>query len=369
MCRVACVMLLLCLRSPAQGSPQELMQQALEAQNAGRFETAVRDYRLLLRRYPEVFEIHSNLGVALAGEGSYGEAITEYQQALTLRADPQVRLNLALAYYKAGNLRLAVDMLRRAHMERPGDLQITTLLSDCYLNLGENKEVVALLQPVQRAQDDDALTYLLGTALVRDGQAAEGQIVIDKILKRTNSAESLLLMGTTKYMAGNFAGAREDLRKAVELNPELPDTFAYYGMALLSIGERGEARKAFERELQQNPNDFVSNLHMGVLLQKDQDYAGALRYLQHALQMRPDDPGVRFEIASIELVQGHLQEATRDLEALVRDSPGLTEAHWALATIYLRGKRTADAKREREIAGRLKSLRHGRDEVVAQIAR
>jgi tetratricopeptide (TPR) repeat protein len=367
MYRVALAMLCFCLRCAAQDSPQAVMQRAIEAQQAGHFEAAVRDYRSLLKQYPGIFEIRANLAAALAGEGLYTEAIAEYQRALALRSDSQVRLNLALAYYKSDDLRLAMDTLKRVNAEVPGNMQAVTLLADCYLKQGQNKDVIALLTPLQQARpDNEAFIYLLGTALVRDGQAAKGQVIIDKILRNGDSGESRLLMGTAKYAVGDYAGAREDLRKAVELNPKLPEAFSYYGMALLSMGDRAGARIAFERELQSDPNDFVANLHLGAMSRSDQDYAGAMKYLRHALQIRPDDPGARSEIASIEITQGQLAEATRDLEFLVKESPDFIEAHWSLATIYFRENRKADGERERAIAGKLDAAQRAKSGIAAK---
>jgi tetratricopeptide (TPR) repeat protein len=351
----------------AQSSPQEVMKQALAAQQAGRFEEAVEGYRLLLKQYPNIFEIRSNLGAALAGEGLYGEAITEYKRALALKPNAQVRLNLALAYYKTGNFRSAIETLKRVHAEEPGNMQAITVLADCYLKLGQNKDVIALLTPIQQAQpDNQTFIYLLGTALVRDGQAAKGQVIIDKILRNGDSAESRLLMGTTKYMVADYAGARDDFQKAVELNPNLPEAFAYYGMALLSTGDQAGARKAFQRELQSDPNNFVSNLHMGVLLRQDEDNEAALKYLHHALEIRPQDPGVRFQIASVEVAQGRLEDARRDLESLVKDSPNFIEAHVSLATVYFREKRKADGERERAIYAKLNAERQAKNEIAAK---
>jgi tetratricopeptide (TPR) repeat protein len=360
---------LLCLSCAAQNSPQQIMKEALEAQQAGRFDEAVHDYRLLLKQYPNIFELRSNLGAALAGQGLYSEAIAEYKRALVLKPNTQVRLNLALAYYKTGNFRQAVDTLKRVHTEEPGNMQAVTVLSDCYLKLGQNKDVIALLTPIQQAQpNNETFIYLLGTALVRDGQAEKGQVIIDKILRNGDSAESRLLMGTAKYMVADYAGARQDLQKAIDLNPNLPEAFAYYGMALLSTGDQAGARKAFERELQSDPNNFVSNLHMGVLLREDADYDGAMKYLHHALQIRPDDPGVRYQIASIEVAQGHLAEATHDLESLVKDSPSFIEAHVSLATVYFRQKRKADGERERAVYAKLNAARQTQNEVAAKSA-
>lgn len=350
-------------------SPQEVLKQAIEAQQTGHFDEAIRGYRQLLEQYPNVFEIRSNLGAALAGQGLYTDAIAEYNRALLLKPSPQVRLNLALAYYKIGDFSTAAETLKAVHKEVPADMQAVTLLSDCYLKQGQNKEVIDLLTPIQQAQPENpTFIYLLGTALVRDGQTAKGQLIIDKILRNGESAECRLLMGTVKYLGADFAGAREDFEKAVNLNPNLPEAFAYYGMALLSTGDQAGARKAFERELQSDPNNFVSNLHMGVLLRQDEENDAALKYLNHALQLRPGDPGVRFQIASIELAKGQLEAASRDLESLVKDSPNFIEAHVALATLYFREKRREDGERERAIYAKLNAERQAKNEVAAKTA-
>jgi tetratricopeptide (TPR) repeat protein len=349
--------------------PQQLFKDAMEAQQAGRFEAAVRNYRILVAQYPKVFEIHSNLGASLAGEGHYSEAVVEYQRALGLQPNPAVRLNLALAYYKTGDFRQAASTLETVRKEEPGNKQAVILLADCYLKLGQNKDVVRLLAPLEKAQPDDpTFVYLLGTALVRDGQTAPGQVVIDKILRNGDSAESRLLMGTAKYMVADFAGAREDFAKAVALNAALPEAQAYYGMALLSTGDQAAAKNAFEKELATDPNNFVANLHLGALLRQDQDYDGALKYLRQALQIRPGDPGVRFQIASGKLSQNRLDEAEHELEGLVKESPQFIEAHVALATLYFRQKRKADGERERAIYARLNAERQASNELAAKPA-
>lgn len=343
-------------------SPQDLLKEAMAFQKAGRLDAAIRDYRLLLDQYPNIAEIRSNLGTALAGEGRYAEAIAEYEKALRLKPEAGVRLNLALAYYKSGDVTNAVKILTTLRGDAPSNMQVVTVLADCYLRLGKNKQVVDLISPVQAANPDNpAYNYLLGTALVRDNQIAKGQLIIDKILKNGDSAEARLLMGTTKFMVKDFSGALADFQKAVELNPNLPDVYSYYGLALLATGDQAGAEKAFLRELKTNPNNFDANLRMGVLLRQDEQNDQALKYLQHALQIRPGDPGVRYQIAALELSQGQVEDAARHLEALVKDSPQFTEAHVSLATAYYRQKRKADGDRERAIVAQLNAARQAKE--------
>lgn len=343
-------------------SPQDLFQKAFDAQRSGRLDEAIQGYRQLLEKFPDLAEIRSNLGAALAGEGRYQEAVIEYKRALLSKQDPTVLLNLGLAYYKTDQLALAVETLKKVREQDQKNVQILTVLADCYLRLGQNKNVINLLAPVQRAEPENpTYNYLLGTALVRDGQSSQGQLIIDKILKNGDSAEARLLMGTTKFMVKDFAGALVDFQKAVELNPNLPDLYSYYGLALLTTGDQAGARKAFERELQSDPNNFDANLRMGVLLRQDEENDKALKFFHHALEIRPGDFGVRYQIASLELARGQLEAARGDLEALVKEAPQFTEAHVSLATVYFREKKKAAGERERAIVLKLNSERQAQE--------
>jgi tetratricopeptide (TPR) repeat protein len=154
-------------------------------------------------------------------------------------------------------------------------------------------------------------------------------------------------------MTGDFAGARGDLERAVELNPKLPDVYSYYGMALVRTGDGAGASEAFRKELDADPNDFNSNLELGVLLRQDQKLDQALMHLERALRLRPGDPGARFQIAAIHLATGKTDQARTELEQLVAKYPQFTEAHVTLATIYYRLKRKADGDRERSIVQKL----------------
>src|SRR5436305_863124 len=82
-------------------TPQQLVQDAMQRQQAGDLAGAVPEYRQFLKLHPEATAIHTNLGVSLAGLGRFEEAVSEYKTALRQSpSQPAIRLNLALAYYK-----------------------------------------------------------------------------------------------------------------------------------------------------------------------------------------------------------------------------------------------------------------------------
>ena len=171
--------------------------------------------------------------------------------------------------------------------------------------------MIELLTPLSNKQDENdlAIAYMLGTALLRNKQTELGQRIIDRILRKGDSAEARLLLGTAKLNACEYPEALVDLRKAAELNPHLPDVYSYLGRAKMDSGDITAARAAFEKELEQNPVNFESNLNLAVLLKQDEDYAGARKLLDRALLVRPGDLRVLYQVGSIDLAEGKLEQA------------------------------------------------------------
>ena len=93
-----------------------------------------------------------------------------------------MRLNLALAYYKSGRPNEAIQPLKIVIATEPRAKNAYLILADCYLQTGQDREAVTLLQPREAMFGDDlAFAYVLGTALVQTGDERQGQQYIDRI--------------------------------------------------------------------------------------------------------------------------------------------------------------------------------------------
>ncbi|MGA7235982.1 MAG: tetratricopeptide repeat protein [Bryobacteraceae bacterium] len=356
-CLFACT--LLSGQEPA-ASPGTLLQHAIALHKAGDLEGAIRAYREYLAAEPDSVQARSNLGAALAGTSRYDEAIAEYAYALQQSPNnPALLLNSGLAYFKMGRHAEAAARFERAVSLSPQfKEQVTLLLAACYNNLGRYKEAVALLGPLEKDKaGDPGFDFLYGTALIGDGNTVSGTAVIDRILSHGDSAEARLLRGTLELSAHERDSARADLEKAIALNPRLSGAHARLGELLLSQGESDQARSAFTQELALDPDEFTSNLNMGVLAKQDQNYTEALSYFDRALKTRPNDPGIRYQIANVDLATGNLDQARKSMEALIAESPDFAEAHATLATVYYRLHRSADGDRERAISQKLMDQR------------
>jgi tetratricopeptide (TPR) repeat protein len=165
----------------AQNAPDadRLLARAIELHQAGDIIGAIDSYKAALTIAPDRSDARSNLGAAYVRLGQFDDAIAEYKLALASEpTNTSIRLNLALAYYKSARPQLAVPELRRIVASSPDAKNAYLVLAECYLQLGQDSEVVSLLKPREPMfAGDAAYAYLLGTSLIHLNDLVEGSEV------------------------------------------------------------------------------------------------------------------------------------------------------------------------------------------------
>ena len=335
-------------------NPQQLFREAIAAQQRGDDALAIRKYQDILKQYPNSIEVRANLGAALVKLERYDEAIEQYRAALAAKDNADLRLNLALAYYKKNAWRDAEQQLNKLRAAQPGDARVGTLLADCYAHLGQDEQVIALLKPVEAAQPNDlAVAWLLGSAMIRTGHRREGLDRVDRVAREGNNPEAYLLAGQTALKMNEFERARDYADAARRLNPRLPGLDTLRGTVLSYLGDTEGAAAALRKAVEADSKDFDAQLALGSVLHTERDLDGARQHLQRALQLKPDSTVARYEWARLERTEGHAEAAMKDFEKVVRDDPNWAQPHVELAALYFRLNRQADGERERAIFDRL----------------
>jgi tetratricopeptide (TPR) repeat protein len=332
-----------------------LFARGLELHQAGDILGAIDAYKAALAIAPTRPDALSNLGAAYVRLGQFDDAIKQYDAALQADAlNNAVRLNLALAYYKSARPNEAIPHLKRVISSDPEAKNAYLVLGDCYLQTGQEKELVSLLRPREQMFGGDlAFAYLVGTALLRMDDLVGGQEYVNRVFGAGESAEAHLLLGIAHFGQHDYRAAKTALETALKLNPKLPTANSAYGRTLMLLGEPDAAERAYRRELEFNPNDFDANLQLGNLRKSAQRFAEASTYLERATLIRPTDLAARRLLGSLRLQMGQNEEAVALLESVAREAPDAVEVHVQLATAYNRLKRKDDADRERTIVDRL----------------
>jgi tetratricopeptide (TPR) repeat protein len=351
---------------------EEAFARAMQLHQSGDIEGAIRGYESILAKHPERSDVRSNLGAAYSRLGRYEDAIAQYQQALKIDSrNDTIRFNLALACYKAALFVEAADELTKfvaaAPPDSPQRANAVLILADCNVRLGNYKKVIESLSPLSDAQPNDrTIAFLLGSALISDGQLSRGQTLIDKVFRDEDSPQAHLLLGSILLMADDGHGAIREIERAIQLDPKLPTIHAWYGRALMRMGDGVKAKEAFHTELAANQNDFDANLFLGVLLRQDKQYDEAMQYLNRSVHLRPRDQYARYHLAAVYVALGKPTDALPLLEGVAKEFPSFSEGRVLLASVYYRLNRKQDGDREKEAVQKLTAEQQAKQPGAAQ---
>ncbi len=235
---------------PAAGEAESSLREGTVAQEHGDLKTAIADFRKALALKPDLLQARASLGAALAAAGQMDAAIEEDGRVLEIAPqNDAVRMNLAMAYYRTGNLNQARVEFEKLHAAHPADLNTAILLGYTYNKLGREGDAVALLAPMEPGHEDDfEFEYVYAYALIASGKQDAGLPRMEKLAKAKNSAEAWLLAGSARFYRGDMQIARADLDAAIALNPKLPGLYTHGGTGALWMRRHDGAIQRISRQ-------------------------------------------------------------------------------------------------------------------------
>jgi tetratricopeptide (TPR) repeat protein len=164
-----------------------------------------------------------NLGQELLAAEKYQEAIVEFEKALPALPDNMsLKQVAAQAYYKAGNLTRAIELLEVVTAAPDAPAGIVLLLTNLYLENGQLDQAKARLATLPADAVTDPIVYVNIGIL---------------FLNKNNPADA----------ATYFA-------KAVDLDGTRADSFYYRGLAYVQLKKTVEAKADFEKVLALAPD-------------------------------------------------------------------------------------------------------------------
>lgn len=353
-----CVVILVPLCCARQ-TVQDPAIQGMELQRADDLAGAVKAYDAALAADPNRVDVLTDLGVVLARQGKYEQAIGSYRKALLISPEfAPAQLNLALAYYKDSLIEQARDLLLKYRAGHSADLRVDLLLADCDLRMGDNAAVIAMAEPWERRDPKNlALAYLLGTAYIRSGQSDKGDMLINRIMAQGDRPEVHMMMGDAYSHAHDFKNAATEFAKAVAMSPNLPDAHLRLAETELMTGDSDHAFADLQAAYKLDPNQFETNFYLGLEYKNRGDLKTAAGYLEKARNMRPDAVDALLQLALIAYQEQKYPEARGMLETVVQRSPKNVQAHVVLGQVYYRLHRRDLGLKQREIVQKLNAER------------
>lgn len=116
----------------------------------------------------------------------------------------------------------------------------------------------------------------------------------------------------------DWAGAEEEFKKAINLNPGYPTAHQWYGEYLRLMGREEEAIAEGKKALELDPLSLIINMEAGLPYYFEGRYDEAMKYFQKTVEMDPNFGLVYCEIGWVYEQQGKYQEAIATLRKALR---------------------------------------------------
>jgi tetratricopeptide (TPR) repeat protein len=103
------------------------------------------------------------------------------------------------------------------------------------------------------------------------------------------TVQSLLAEARDAQSRRDFNAAAESYRKAIELDPSVPELWANLGLMYHELAKRDEAIQTFKKAIRLDPSLFVPQLFVGIEYMGSKNPEAAVPFLEKAKELNPND--------------------------------------------------------------------------------
>ncbi|GMR13350.1 MAG: hypothetical protein BMS9Abin29_1556 [Gemmatimonadota bacterium] len=288
------------------GDRVRIVAQLIDAETDGHLWTETYD-----RELTDVFAIQSDVAFhiadALKAELSADERVRIGKEAT---GDPKA-YNLylqgrhCLLKYTLDGIRQGIDFLEQAIAADTDYAQAYTAMAFAYVQLG--------------------LGYGEGSLRPEESYSKAKQAAATAFDLDDSLDEAYLMLGVVKFMYEfDWTGAEQDLRRAVELNPNGAMTQDFYGLLLAAQERHEESIAARRRAIELDPLTAVHSSDLATALLRAGRYDEALEEASRLTELEPDWPLGHAALGWAYVKKGMVDEGLAALEKAVALSPHST---------------------------------------------
>jgi eukaryotic-like serine/threonine-protein kinase len=253
----------------------------------------------------------------------------------------------------AGNLQAAIEDFDEAIAADPRFAMAYAALSEAqwlmYVQTNDNswarRAVESSATAVQLEPDRPAVRYSAAMTLFRGGRYEDSRQELERaIALQPTFEDATRLLGRVLMRLGRVDEGMTQFDKALSIRPNSAFLHSEMGLALYNASRYQDALAAFERAIAITPNSSVSLTQAGAASQALGDNSRALAYYERATAIQPR-PETFSSMGTIYYGQGEYQKAANAYEAalLIRPLGATTQRN--LGDAYMRLGRKDDARR------------------------
>ena len=333
------------------GAPQ--IESALKEANAGNTSSAISALYSVTNSNNNAFLGHYDLGVLYERQENYSGARKAYEASL--RAEPKFTpalLQIVRLDIRNGNTNSALNIANQYINSQPDVLSHNYAKIEVMIANRQYEDTIVLINSLlKRDEANPKLRYYLAQVEFERKRYRLAEFIVGESLEiDPNDYEALFLRARIHNALSEedvslIPGIASTLDRVLELNPDHLEALWMRGVIYYEASNYDKAEKFFRRIIELNPSTVGAYINLGNTLKTLDRGPEALKYLNKAKELAPNDGLVDFALGTlylnIELI--HLPDM-KDMDRLklARTMFENAQSHWtekddiALAKGYIR---------------------------------
>jgi tetratricopeptide (TPR) repeat protein len=262
--------------------------------------------------------------------------------------------NLALAEYNMQQFSNGEATLRRVISAGHDTSEIYNLLAWCLYKQDDFKAAAAALDKAIALDPADETNYLDGGMMLLEHHLYGAALdAAEKTLEvAPESYRGHRLKALVELKMGRVNDAETLYQRAVELNPADAQAVAGLATAQLDKGNARQAEETLKKAIERLPREALLYQAYGSMLlwgegeNSNASEARAVELLRKAIALDGSLAEAHYQLGKTALREDRVREAQQELEAAVRLDAHSSKNHYALAQVFRKLGRPADAARE-----------------------
>jgi tetratricopeptide (TPR) repeat protein len=322
-------------------SPEALqhLQAGAEADKQRHFDVAISEYKKVTELEPALPEGFVNLGQAYMESRNFAAAIPPLKRAVELAPD------LAAAHQLLGYALLSegYDAEAIPHLAKINE---QTALGIAQIGTGQLQQAVANLQAALAAHPNDPdLLYYLGRA-----SGLLSKQAIDTLLTAyPDSARAHQALAENYYVLRQMPQAEKEFLEALRLRPDTPELHLELGLVYEGSSQWPKAEEQYRAQTKLEPGNAEAAYRLGTALLQQGKAREARTELERSNRLQPDMPETLYSLGKAAALAGDSAAAEKSwtkLLSIEKQSALAAQTHFALAGLYRKQGKTAEAERE-----------------------
>ncbi len=244
----------------------------------------------------ENYIAHNNLGLVLANQGRFDEAIAHHTEALRSKPDfAEAHYNLGGALKDQGRVDEAIAHYTEALRSKPDFAEAHNNLGVALADQSRVGEAIAHYTEALRSKPDYAEAhYNLGGVLADQGRAGEAIAHYTEALRnKPDYAAAHNNLGLISAAQGRFDEAIPYYFEALRIQPSFAAAHNNLGLVLAAQGRFDEAIRHYTEALRLQPGSAAAHNNLGIVLANQGKIEEAARHFEIALTLNPSNQGAR----------------------------------------------------------------------------